>query len=105
MKQLFVVTLLIITCTALACAQAPALGEPYKLKSADGTVLYLEGSGGAHVPNYVDFDGDGVPDLLVGQIRDGACRIYRNHGTAANPLFKDYTYFHAGGKKAIVPPD
>ena len=57
---------------------------------------------GHAAPYVVDFDGDGVRDLLVGQFGQGRCRIYRNLGTDAAPRFADFTLFEAGGKVAEV---
>lgn len=57
--------------------------------------------GHAH-PLYVDFDGDGKPDLLVGQFQDGMLRVYANKGTAQDPQFGDFKWFQAGGVDARV---
>ncbi len=74
-----------------------------------------------HAAPYVyDFDGDGTRDLLVGEFgsgtfkgevhmelshswAEGRLRIYRNHGTAKAPVFRDFEYFKGGGKIATVP--
>ncbi len=75
---------------AAASAAAPDLerpptiwfGEPAQLE-AGGRPLDF------HVyaaPRLVDWDGDGLPDILVG-CGDGAIRIVRNHGTAGQPAF------------------
>jgi len=50
-----------------------------------------------------DLDGDGRPDLLVGQYDGGKLRVYRNTGTAGAPKFDTHTYFVAGGKPGRVP--
>ncbi|MBL9077884.1 MAG: hypothetical protein JNL08_10295 [Planctomycetes bacterium] len=57
---------------------------------------------GHAAPYVVDFDGDGVRDLLVGQFGQGRCRIYRNLGTDAAPKFGAFRFFEAGGKVAEV---
>ena len=54
-------------------------------------------------PWFGDFDGDGKPDLLVGQFDGGKLRVYRNTGTAGAPKFDTYTYFVAGGQTGRVP--
>ncbi len=80
------------------------LAAGVKVQMADGTPLEV-GEVGHAAPVYHDFDGDGVPDLVVGEYEDGALRIFRNYGSATEPVFRDFEFFHAGGKKASVPPD
>jgi hypothetical protein len=103
-----------------------SLSAPSLLIGADAELVFappvrLEANG---VP--IDFDGDGVRDLLVGEFGDvdfpverlpkrlqeaakkssysqGKLRIYRNHGTDAKPLFKDYEYLRAGREDASMP--
>jgi hypothetical protein len=58
--------------------------------------------GHAH-PLYADFDGDGVPDLLVGQFGDGLLWLYKNTGTAAKPQFAAGVKFKGGEKGGRVP--
>ena len=82
---------------------------------------------GHAAPYVLDFDGDGVRDLLVGEFGDGkfpddelpACleagwkkggrfangrlRIYKNHGTNKAPQFKGFEFLRAGGAIATVP--
>lgn len=67
---------------------------------ADGKAITVDI--GHAAPAYADMDGDQVPDLLVGQFAGGKLRIYKNHGTASKPLFKDFKWFEAGGKTATV---
>ncbi len=59
--------------------------------------------GGLAAPFYADFDGDGVKDLLVGEVDEGRMRIYHNYGTNAQPRFSDYTWFKAGRDLGRVP--
>lgn len=82
---------------------------------------------GHAAPYVLDFDGDGVRDLLVGEFGDGKfpdaelpaslaagwkkggrfangrVRIYRNHGTDTEPRFEAFEYLQAGGGVATVP--
>ncbi len=58
---------------------------------------------GYAAPFVGDFDGDGKQDLLVGQYGLGQLRIYRNLGSNVQPVFKDFEWFHAGGRIAGVP--
>lgn len=58
---------------------------------------------GHAAPCYADIDGDGAKDLLVGQFGEGKLRVYKNHGTTAQPKFADFKFLQAGGKDASVP--
>jgi hypothetical protein len=80
---------------------APDLAPPVHVL-AGGKPLDVERSGHA-APFVGDFDGDGRPDLLVGQFDGGRLRVYRNTGTAGAPTFDTYTYFVAGGQTGRVP--
>lgn len=83
-----------------APAAADELAPGVKLE-ADGEAIDVEV--GHAAPAYVDFDGDGTRDLLVGQFGGGKLRIYKNHGTNEAPRFKDFEFFKAGGVEASVP--
>ena len=69
---------------------------------AGGQPLDVERSGHA-APFVGDLDGDGKPDLLVGQYDGGKLRVYRNTGTPGTPKFDTYTYFSAAGQTGRVP--
>jgi hypothetical protein len=62
-------------------ARKPAFGAPRKLE-ADGKAIQVP-HGDSH-PVVVDWDGDGVPDLIVGA-GDGSVLWYRNVGTPREP--------------------
>ena len=40
---------------------------------------------------------------FVGQFRGGKIRLYLNHGTDDSPVFKEYSFLHAGGKEISLP--
>jgi hypothetical protein len=81
--------------------RAPDLAAPVHVL-AGGRPLDVERSGHA-APFVGDFDGDGLPDLLVGQYHEGRLRIYRNKGTKGSPKYDSWEWFRAGGKIASVP--
>ncbi len=80
---------------------APDLAPPVHVL-AGGQPVDVERDGHA-APAVGDFDGDGKPDLLVGQYDGGKLRVYRNTGTAGAPKLDAYTYFVAGGETGRVP--
>jgi hypothetical protein len=90
---------------ALGFAQTPRnetpLEKPVKILAGK---LPLDVQRSGHAAPFVgDFDGDGLPDLLVGQFTDGKLRIYRNVGTRGQPRFDGYDWFKAGDDFARVP--
>ena len=76
------------------------LAVPFRVRDAAG---FIDVGTGHAAPLVADFDGDGVPDLLVGQFEGGKLRIYRNHGTAKEPKFDGFTWFKSGEQEGRVP--
>ncbi len=76
------------------------LDEPFRVH-AEGQPIDVEI--GHAAPFVVDFDGDGLKDLLVGQFGGGKLRIYKNTGTNAEPAFGAPTWFLTGGTLGVVP--
>jgi hypothetical protein len=58
---------------------------------------------GHAAPCVVDWDGDGLKDLLVGQYTSGKIRFYKNSGTNSAPLFTTFTYLQADGVDIALP--
>jgi hypothetical protein len=117
----------LLLCAALA---GPALSQSNELQPpvrilAGGKPIDV--TTGHAAPYVLDFDGDGKRDLLVGEFGDGdfpveqlpaklekgwkqpdafangRVRIYKNHGTDAEPRFQDFVFLQAGGADATVP--
>ncbi|CAN5740046.1 hypothetical protein BH23PLA1_BH23PLA1_33620 [soil metagenome] len=86
----------------LATAGDPAdeLAEPVRIEAAGKPI---DTEIGHAAPFVGDFDGDGVPDLLVGQFGDGILWIYRNEGTAAEPKLAEGVQFQEGAETGRVP--
>lgn len=83
----------------------PSMAEP----PAFGSMSYVQCAGDSidigffSDPVFVDFDGDGLKDLIVGQYFDeavsnyGKMRFYKNIGTSADPSFDSWIYIQADG--------
>jgi len=65
-------------------AAVEELEKPFRVE-AGGQVIDVEV--GHAAPLLADWDGDGRPDLLVGQFGSGKLRIHRNEGAASQPKF------------------
>ncbi len=83
---------------ALAALCLPALASAYL--QFDAEILVQDGDVpieviGYSVPDWFDWDGDHVPDLVVGEgggLDDGKIRVYINQGTLDAPLFDGWFY-------------
>ena len=99
--------------------ELPRFAPPVPLR-ANGEVIDV--TTGHAAPCIIDFDGDGVKDLLVGEFGSGAfkgetsgkaspghpwaagkLRVYRNTGTDQAPSYGKFHYLQAGGQDAQVP--
>ncbi len=96
MKRVLLAALLPVCGTALA--GAAEFERPVRLK-AGGAFIRVESPGYA-APCWVDIDGDGKKDLLVGQFRGGKIRVFKNLGGGK---LAEGTWLQAGGKDAEVP--
>jgi hypothetical protein len=85
-----------------AAGENPAreLAPPVRLEAAGKPI---DTDVGHAAPFVGDFDGDGVPDLLVGQFGEGILWIYRNLGTSAQPKLAAGVKFQDGRKEGRVP--
>lgn len=88
----------------MARSTAPCFGE--------GTALQCAGSpidvGTFSDPLVVDWNEDGLKDLIVGQFSEGEpdegkIRIYLNEGTNSVPVFTAWTYMQADGSDIVCP--
>jgi len=99
MKQIHDTKLVALAATLAASLAAQQFETPFRVQ-AGGKPIDVDI--GHAAPFVVDFDGDGVRDLLVGQFGNGRCRIYKNTGTNSAPKFGEFTFLEAGGKTAEV---
>ena len=76
------------------------LGAPVRIEAAGKPVDVEVG----HADPFVcDWNGDRLPDLLVGQFGSGKLRIYLNEGTRKEQKFGEPQWFMAGGAAGTVP--
>ncbi len=74
-------------------AEAPELEAPLFIQD-NGQDLEVDY---CSVPCVVDWNEDGVKDLLVGQFSYGYIKLFENRGTDLNPLFNGWTYVESNG--------
>ena len=79
----------------------PELSAPVRIEAAGKPIE--SGSVGHAAPFVGDFDGDGKPDLLVGQFDGGLLTVYRNEGTAREPRLSSGQPFKTGADLGVVP--
>ena len=85
---------------ALACVATFGVEfQPPVRVMADGKPIDTERPGYA-APAWVDIDGDGKKDLLVGQFSGGKIRVFKNKGDGT---YAAGEFLKAGEKVALVP--
>lgn len=98
MKYRLLATLALFGCSALCGAAEPRFHPPVRLK-AGGVPIRVEVPGYA-APCLADVDGDGIPDLLVGQFNKGKIQVFKGLGGGK---FARGTWLQAEGQAAEVP--
>lgn len=97
------------TAVSVLCFLAPSVSAhfvlgPEAIVQANGTDIQVPGYS---VPSFVHWDGDDLPDLIVGEgglgIYEGKVRIYLNSGTPLQPVFTDFFYAQSNGADLTSP--
>jgi len=75
---------------------------PEQIVQAGGVNIVVNGYS---VPSFVDWDSDGLMDLVVGEgggaYAEGKVRVYRNVGTAPSPQFTTFFYAQSSGSDLV----
>lgn len=72
---------------------------PEEIVQSGGTDIVVVGYS---VPSFVDWNNDGLGDLVVGEGGTTAkARVYLNEGTASDPQFSDFTYVQSLGADLV----
>ncbi len=80
-------------------AAAPVFG-PYSWIEATGGRIDV-GYYGA--PCIVDWNGDGLKDLVLGQFASGKIRFYANSDSNDSPVFTSYSFIQSNGTDITLP--
>jgi hypothetical protein len=93
------VSILVSVLSLLASAAASALEvAPAEMVAAGGVDLVV---GGYSIPTLADWNGDDLPDLVVGEgggaVSTGKVRVYLNQGSPGEPEFAGFSYAQAAG--------
>ncbi len=95
-------TKIIFIMAFMSCLSVFAAGQsmekPFLLKSGNETI---DCSPPYAAPLCIDYDNDGLQDLIVGTFR-GKFRFYKNVGTKAKPVYNGFQLLQANGKDAVV---
>jgi hypothetical protein len=89
----------LLALAGLLLGWTPTWLPEYQLTAA-GTIIDV---GYYAAPCVVDWDGDGVKDLILGQFSNGSIRFYKNQGTNAAPEFTTFEYLYADGSIITLP--
>ncbi len=89
-------TLALLAAGPLAAQDSPELETPVRI-SAGGDWIDTGKDIGYAGPQFVDHDGDGLPDLLVSSFR-GNIRFFKNVGTRNEPTFEEKGPLQAAGE-------
>lgn len=94
------------TVAAAPAPELPRLAAPVRVEANGTPITTVTGHA---APFVVDYDGDGVRDLIVGMfgsdeagLKGGTGRFYKNVGTNAAPRFGAFATLQADGLPAVM---
>lgn len=83
----------------------PTFG-PGVLVQSDGADIAVPGYS---VPSFVDWNGDGRKDLVLGQggggVAEAKVRVYLNGGSSTDPQFAGFTFVQSNGSDLVATGD
>ncbi|MCK5063873.1 MAG: hypothetical protein KAQ97_01250 [Candidatus Fermentibacteraceae bacterium] len=91
--------LLVILLSCIVMATAPQFG-PFSWIEDNGGRIDV-GNFGA--PCIVDWDGDGLKDLVLGEFILGRIRFYANSNSNDSPVFTNFSYVQSDGVDIVLP--
>ena len=92
---------LAVLCAAAAAPAFPDFG-PEELVRAGGSLIFVTG---ASAPHWIDWNEDGLPDLVIGEgggLLPGKVRVYLNVGAPGEPAFDGWFPVQSGGQDLAV---
>ena len=92
---------LFLVAAGLVAFAVPPMFRDFEYVFAGANAITVEG--GHADPCVMDWDGDGLKDLLLGEFTQGRIRVYANVGTNAEPGFDAWQYLEADGGIITLP--
>ena len=89
---------LILLCAGPVLAGEPDLKKNVRIKDGSGDMKLAYDSN----PCVVDWNNDGLSDLLVGQYTQGYITLFLNQGTEMNPVFNGGVQIQSNGSPITV---
>lgn len=96
MHRIVVLSLILVV---LGFTQPPMFHD-YTYVTASGSPIVVSSHAN---PCVLDWDDDGLKDLLLGEFTQGRIRFYQNSGTNNAPVFTTFTYLRADGATIQLP--
>ena len=92
-----------VVCVAARPTKADFVLGAEQIVQAGGANLVVTGYS---VPSFIDWNNDGLKDLLIGEGGGGyaaKARVYLNTGTSMQPAFSTYSFVQSNGGELTVP--
>jgi hypothetical protein len=105
-KNVLVIVYFLFAMTVLHPAHLPAQTSfgPEEIVQVGSVDISVPGFS---VPSFVDWNGDDLPDLIVGEgglgSYDGKVRVYINTGAPGSPAFSSFFYVQSEGSNLVSP--